>query len=89
MNAASPGTVSLTLKPRPSVNSRCELAWSVEPSTTCPSLRGCTRFSRSTQGARVSGRAMCPGVLYGGGGVSACTMRSATSTTTVTSVPAS
>ena len=89
MNAASPGTVSLILKPSPSVNSRCDPAWSVEPSTTCPSLRGCTRFSRSTPGARVSGRAMCPGVLYGGGGVSSCLIRSAISTVTVTSVPGS
>ena len=48
-----------------------------------------TRFSRSTPGARVSGRAMWPGVLYGGDGVSSCLIRSAISTTTVTSVPGS
>ena len=55
MNEASPGTWSLTLKPRPSVKNRCDASWSSEPITTCPSLRGWTRAARSIAGARPFG----------------------------------
>src|SRR4051794_13286729 len=37
MNAASPGTVSLTLNPTPCWKNFWENSWSVEPSTTWPS----------------------------------------------------
>ena len=61
--------MSLTLKPIPWVKNRCDRSWSVEPSTTCPSLRGRTAASRRMPGARVPGLASMPGALYGGAGV--------------------
>jgi len=55
MKAATPRMRSLTLKPMPAVKNRWLDSWSVDPTTTWPSLRGRTGPTRENTGRPLGG----------------------------------